>query len=63
MIGEIKMTDIKPAVELNQITTTSDCLSNLHHTDESSLNGSQEADQDVLKESYLVEFDRDNKGE
>ena len=63
MIGEIKMTDIKPAVELNQITTTSDCLSNLHHTDESSLNVSQEADNDELKESYLIEFDGDNKGE
>lgn len=57
------MTDIKPAVELNQITTTSDCLSNLQHADESSLNGSQEAAYDVLKESYLVEFDGDNRGE
>ena len=57
------MTDIKPAVELNQITTTSDCLSNFHHTDESSLNVSQEAAYDVLKESYSVEFDGDNRGE
>ena len=57
------MTDIKPAVELNQITTTSDCLSNVHHTDESSLNVSQEADNDEMKESYLIEFDGDNKGE
>lgn len=63
MIGEMNMTDIKPAVELNQITTTSDCLSNLQHSDESSLNGSQEAAHDVLKESYLVEFDGDNRGE
>ena len=34
-----------------------------HHTDESSLNVSQEADNDELKESYLIEFDGDNKGE
>lgn len=57
------MTDIKPAVELNQITTTSDCLSNLQHSDESSLNVSQEASYDVLKEFYSVEFDGDNRGE
>lgn len=58
------MIDIKPAVALNQIiTTTSYCLSNLHHSAESSLNVSQEADNNELKESYLIEFDGDNKGE
>lgn len=58
MIGEINMTDIKSAVELNQITTTSDCLSNLQHSDESEV-----VVDSALKESYLVEFDGDNKGE
>ena len=58
MLGEIKMTDIKPAVELNQITTTSDCLSNLQHSDESEVGVDS-----ALKESYLVEFDGDNRGE
>lgn len=58
MIGEINMTDIKPAVALNQITTTSDCLSNLQHSDESEVGVDN-----ALKESYLVEFDGDNKGE
>ena len=52
------MTDIKPAVELNQITTTSDCLSNLEHSAECEIRVDS-----VLKESYLVEFDGDNKGE
>lgn len=52
------MTDIKSAVELNQITTTSDCLSNLQHSDESEV-----VVDSALKESYLVEFDGDNRGE
>lgn len=52
------MTDIKSAVELNQITTTSDCLSNLQHSDESEVGVDS-----ALKESYLVEFDGDNRGE
>ena len=57
------MIDIKPVVELNQIITTSYCLSNLNHSAESILHESQEADNDELKESYLIEFDGDNKGE
>lgn len=52
------MTDIKPSVELNQITTTSDCLSNLQHSDESEVGVDG-----ALKESYLVEFDGNNRGE
>lgn len=58
MIREINMTDIKPSVELNQITTTSDCLSNLQHSDESEVGVDG-----ALKESYLVEFDGNNRGE